>query len=132
MDLAYEPTPRDRDAERARLDARLDSILTVAGTGPILEPEPAAPAAAAAEAAVLRASRTDWRAASWWLEHSPSTRELWSDAARVLALYRANTAATVRGIERWAAAEQIPPQTVRTLLLHLQAAGTAELDEVAD
>jgi hypothetical protein len=68
----------------------------------------------------------------WLLEHSPQTRELWSDAARVLALYRANTAATVRGIERWARDEQIPPQTVRTLLLHLQAAGTAELGEVPD
>jgi hypothetical protein len=131
MDLAFDPTPRDRDAERARLDARLDSILTVAGTGPILQPEPA-DHAAAAEAAVLRAARTDWRAAAWLLEHSPQTRELWSDAARVLALYRANTAATVRGIERWARDEQIPPQTVRTLLLHLQAAGTAELGEVPD
>ena len=131
MDLAYDPTPRDRDAERAGLDARLDSILNVAGQGRILEREPADPAAAA-EAAVIRASRTDWRAASWWLEHSPQTRELWSDAARVVALYRANTAATVRGIERWARDQQIPPQTVRTLLLHLQAAGTAELGEVPD
>ena len=142
MDLAYDPTPRDRDAERlrgeqhpgyveARRDAAFEPILSAAGTGPILEPEPADPAAAA-EAAVLRASRTDWRAASWWLEHSPSTREQWSDAARAAAIRNATIARVVAGIERWASAQQIPPQTVRTLLLHLQAAGTAALDEASD
>lgn len=141
MDLAYDPTPRDRDAElrrgeqrpgyvEARREAAAESILNVAGQGPILQPEPADPAAEM-EAALLRAGGRDWRAALAWLQHSPQTREVWSDAARILALYRANTAATCRGIDRWAAAEQIPPETVRTLILHLQAAGTAEL-EVAD
>jgi hypothetical protein len=92
MDLAFDPTPRDREAERARLDARLDSILNVAGQGPILEPDPA-DHAAAAEAAVLRAARTDWRAAAWLVGAThPKTRQVWSDAARIVALYRSNTA----------------------------------------
>jgi hypothetical protein len=127
MDLSYDPTPRDRDAERARLD----SILTVAGSGSILQPEPADPAAEM-EAALLRAGARDWRAALAWLQYSPRSREVWSDAAVIASHYRANTGRVVAGIERWAAAEQIPPQTVKALLLHLQAAGTAAIDEVSE
>jgi hypothetical protein len=106
-----------------------ESILHSSGDGPVIDPDPA-DLATASLAAVRRAAASDWRAAAWLLERSPQTRETWSDAARVVALYRANSAATVRGIESWARAEQIPPQTVRALILHLQAAGTAELNEV--
>lgn len=106
-----------------------DSILTVAGTGPVLEPEPtAADPAAACEASLLRAAGHDWRAALAWLQHSPATREQWSDAARVAAIYRANTAATIRGIDQWKERHGIPAETVMELLLCMQACGTADLD----
>lgn len=81
-----------------------------------------------ARAELREAGRTDWRAALAWLERDPETREVWSDAATVAALYRRNTAAAVRGIDAWAQAEGIPPATVAALLLHLQAAGMAGFD----
>lgn len=108
-----------------------DSILQVAGTGPILESENAADAADNArrcEAAILRcAERSDWKAGAWWLQHHPSTRETWSDAARDQALYARHAAATCRGITAWAAEDQIDPHTVRRLVLHMQAAGAEQL-----
>jgi hypothetical protein len=116
MDLAYEPTPRDRDAERARLDARLDSILAVAGQGRILEREPADPAAAC-EAALLRASHGDWRAASWWLQHHPSARDVWGDHAIKQDISEKVMAKVIAAI----AATGLPENLERRLLLQLQA-----------
>ena len=93
-----------------------DSILNVADQGRILEPEPVDPAAAC-EAALLRASHGDWRAASWWLQHHPAARDVWGDHAIKQDISEKVMAKVVAAI----AATGLPVEHERRLLLQLQA-----------
>lgn len=108
-----------------------DSILNV-GKGAILGPLPADDPAAQMEAALLRAGVSDWRAALAWLQNSPDSREEWSEAAKFMAICKANTGAFIRGIDRWQKAENIDPQVVRNLILSIKAAGVIGVDDDED
>lgn len=91
------------------------SILNTAA-GHLLQPKPADPVAAC-EAAVLRASHGDWRAASWWLQHHPAARDVWGDHAIKRDISEKVMAKVVAAI----AATGLPENLERRVLLQLQA-----------
>lgn len=115
----YDPTPRDRDAERARPEARLGSILDGGGSGSVLGPPPGADDAEVALATLREAMRRDWRAASFYLERSPLTRAVWSDPARMLAEQNRVMKLVIAAV----AATGIPAADEHRFLLQLQAHG---------
>ena len=95
------------------------SILSVAGPGSVLGPAPGADDAEVALATLRDAMRSDWKAASFYLERSPLTRATWSDPARMLAEQNRVMRLVIAAIE----ASNMPPADERHLLLQFQAHG---------
>ena len=78
---------------------------------------------------IRKAGANDWRAASWWLSHSPSTRDRWSEAGYERSIERRLLAEVVKVLEA-----EIPDlEERRRLFLALTAAGLGEIQsEAAD
>ena len=69
--------------------------------------------------AIRRASRGEWRAAAWVLEHHPAFREDFGDVAHDQRIRRELMARVCRAI----AATGLPPELERAVLLQLVAHG---------
>ena len=77
------------------------------------------------------ATRTDWRAAAWLLQHSPATRAEWGDMARQREIEVQLIGRMLKALD----AAALPPDWHHRVLLAMQAHGvglTAETEEAED
>lgn len=74
--------------------------------------------------ALKNAAAGDWRAAAWWLEHHPSTREDWSDAGYERRAERRTIQQMVDVIESLG----YSPQERQRIYLAMRAAGVGMRD----
>lgn len=79
-------------------------------------------------AAIDAATRSDWRAAAWRLQHSPETRERYSDWGRTLAMQSAILDRVVKAADL----ANLGPEKKYQFLLALQSVGLPTDKDYAD
>lgn len=93
-----------------------DSILSAAGSGPVLPPAATTDPKVLCISALQRAAAGDWKAAAWWLSHHPDTRGTWGDAA----IREEFTERVLTKVVAAIADAGLPAEWERRVLLHIQ------------